>query len=125
MSTAPLAHTDVIVLDYLAALWAQSEDLSQPEKIQMLGSSRCFTDESETITVCQGIDRTGLARVRAAGKGYLDSNRHRQVAQFADSSIKGCVLKNGHIQSTSAGRKSRSISDGIFRGSRGSSRSCF
>src|SRR4051812_22544525 len=28
MTTAPLAHTDVIVLDYLAALWAQSEDLS-------------------------------------------------------------------------------------------------
>ena len=28
MSTAPLAHTDVIVLDYLAALWAQSDDLS-------------------------------------------------------------------------------------------------
>jgi hypothetical protein len=28
MSTAPLAHTDVIVLDYLAALWAQGEDLS-------------------------------------------------------------------------------------------------
>jgi hypothetical protein len=28
MTTAPLAHTDVVVLDYLAALWAQSEDLS-------------------------------------------------------------------------------------------------
>ena len=27
MTSAPLAHTDVIVLDYLAALWAQSEDL--------------------------------------------------------------------------------------------------
>ncbi|MEV4351274.1 hypothetical protein AB0J83_43005 [Actinoplanes sp. NPDC049596] len=27
MTTAPLAHTDVVVLDYLAALWAQSEDL--------------------------------------------------------------------------------------------------
>jgi len=26
--TAPLAHADVIVLDYLAALWAESEDLS-------------------------------------------------------------------------------------------------
>ena len=26
--TAPLAHSDVIVLDYLAALWAESEDLS-------------------------------------------------------------------------------------------------
>ncbi len=28
MTTAPLEHTDVIVLDYLAALWAQSEDLA-------------------------------------------------------------------------------------------------
>jgi hypothetical protein len=28
MTTAPLAHTDVIVLDYLAALWSQSEDLT-------------------------------------------------------------------------------------------------
>ncbi|MFF5081615.1 hypothetical protein ACFY36_31590 [Actinoplanes sp. NPDC000266] len=28
MTTAPLAHTDVVVLDYLAALWAQSEDLA-------------------------------------------------------------------------------------------------
>jgi len=28
MTTAPLAHTDAIVLDYLAALWAESEDIS-------------------------------------------------------------------------------------------------
>lgn len=28
MTSASLAHTDVVVLDYLAALWAQSEDLS-------------------------------------------------------------------------------------------------
>ena len=28
MTTAPLAHTDAIVLDYLAALWAHSEDLA-------------------------------------------------------------------------------------------------
>jgi len=27
-TTAPLAHSDVIVLDYLAALWAESDDLS-------------------------------------------------------------------------------------------------
>ncbi|RZU48649.1 putative membrane protein [Krasilnikovia cinnamomea] len=26
--TAPLAHTDVLVLDYLAALWAETEDLT-------------------------------------------------------------------------------------------------
>lgn len=28
MTTTPLAHTDAIVLDYLAALWAESEDLA-------------------------------------------------------------------------------------------------
>ncbi|MBM2619998.1 hypothetical protein JIG36_31240 [Actinoplanes sp. LDG1-06] len=28
MTTAPLEHTDVVVLDYLAALWAQSDDLA-------------------------------------------------------------------------------------------------
>jgi hypothetical protein len=27
MTTAPIAHTDVLVLDYLAALWAESDDL--------------------------------------------------------------------------------------------------
>ncbi|MFI5892336.1 HAAS signaling domain-containing protein [Actinoplanes sp. NPDC051513] len=36
MSTAPLAHTDVIVLDYLAALWAQSEDLSPQQRDELM-----------------------------------------------------------------------------------------
>lgn len=36
MTTAPLAHTDVIVLDYLAALWAQSEDLSPELRDQLM-----------------------------------------------------------------------------------------
>jgi len=36
MSTAPLAHTDVIVLDYLAALWAQSEDLSPEQRDELM-----------------------------------------------------------------------------------------
>lgn len=58
----------------------QKPVVTQLEKIQMLGSSRRFTDESETITACQGVDRAGLARIRAPGKGYLDSNRRRQVA---------------------------------------------
>ncbi|MFD0524207.1 HAAS signaling domain-containing protein [Paractinoplanes durhamensis] len=38
MTTAPLAHTDVIVLDYLAALWAQSEDLSPEQRDSLMST---------------------------------------------------------------------------------------
>ncbi|GIF22520.1 hypothetical protein BJ973_002846 [Actinoplanes tereljensis] len=38
MTTAPLAHTDVIVLDYLAALWAQSEDLSPDQRDELMNT---------------------------------------------------------------------------------------
>jgi hypothetical protein len=34
--TAPLAHADVIVLDYLAALWAESEELSPDLRDQLM-----------------------------------------------------------------------------------------
>ncbi|GLY97953.1 hypothetical protein [Actinoplanes sp. NBRC 103695] len=35
-TTAPLAHADVIVLDYLAALWAESEDLSPEVRDELM-----------------------------------------------------------------------------------------
>ena len=35
-TTAPLAHSDVIVLDYLAALWAESEDLSPEARDELM-----------------------------------------------------------------------------------------
>lgn len=38
MTSAPLAHTDVIVLDYLAALWAQSEDLSPAMRDELMST---------------------------------------------------------------------------------------
>jgi len=38
MTTAPLAHTDVIVLDYLAALWAQSDDLSPDLRDELMSA---------------------------------------------------------------------------------------
>ena len=57
--TAPLAHTDVLVLDYLAALWAASEDLD-PE----------LRDELMT-TVADYI-----AMRRAAGSGPLEDPAH-------------------------------------------------
>ena len=38
MTTAPLEHTDVIVLDYLAALWAQSEDLAPELRDELMST---------------------------------------------------------------------------------------
>jgi hypothetical protein len=38
MTTAPLAHTDVIVLDYLAALWAESEELSPELRDELMAT---------------------------------------------------------------------------------------
>jgi hypothetical protein len=37
-TTAPLAHSDVIVLDYLAALWAESEDLSPELRDELMST---------------------------------------------------------------------------------------
>jgi hypothetical protein len=36
--TAPLAHADVIVLDYLAALWAESDDLSPDLRDELMST---------------------------------------------------------------------------------------
>lgn len=36
MTTAPLAHSDAIVLDYLAALWAQSDTLSPEQRDELM-----------------------------------------------------------------------------------------
>jgi HAAS domain-containing protein len=38
MTTAPLAHTDAIVLDYLAALWAQSDELSPDQRDELMAT---------------------------------------------------------------------------------------
>jgi hypothetical protein len=38
MTTAPLDHTDVLVLDYLAALWAQSEDLTPELRDELMST---------------------------------------------------------------------------------------
>ena len=37
-TTAPLAHADIVVLDYLAALWAESEDLSPELRDELMST---------------------------------------------------------------------------------------
>jgi hypothetical protein len=38
MTTAPLAHTDAIVLDYLAALWAESDDIAPELRDELMAT---------------------------------------------------------------------------------------
>lgn len=70
---------------------------SQLKKIYVLGTSGRFAGESKTATSGERIDSTGLTRIGTPGKGNLHPIRRRQVLQLIDSSIKGCVLKNGHV----------------------------
>ena len=75
----------------------QKTATSQLKKIQMLGASGRFADESKAATGSQRVDCAGLSRIRPPGKGYLHPVRRRQTAQLVNSGIKRCMLKNGHI----------------------------
>lgn len=48
--TAPLAHADVIVLDYLAALWAESDDLSPELRDELMTTVADYIAMRRTAT---------------------------------------------------------------------------
>lgn len=49
MTTAPLAHTDAIVLDYLAALWAESEELSPELRDELMATVADYIAVRRTV----------------------------------------------------------------------------
>ncbi|HET6483251.1 MAG TPA: hypothetical protein VFG35_24865, partial [Actinoplanes sp.] len=78
MTTAPLAHTDVIVLDYLAALWAQSEDLAPELRDELMTTVADYvalrrTSPSPLEDAAEIVRRLGPpeALVAAARRGHL------------------------------------------------------
>lgn len=78
MTTAPLAHTDVIVLDYLAALWAQSEDLSPELRDELMTTVADYialrrTSSSPLEDASEIVSRLGPPEslVAAARRGHL------------------------------------------------------
>ncbi|GID28483.1 HAAS signaling domain-containing protein [Paractinoplanes brasiliensis] len=79
MTTAPLEHTDVIVLDYLAALWAESEDLAPELRDELMTTVADYiamrrTSPSSPITdPAEILRRLGPpeALVAATRRGYL------------------------------------------------------
>ncbi|WP_250004072.1 hypothetical protein [Actinoplanes sp. M2I2] len=79
MTTAPLAHTDVIVLDYLAALWAQSEDLTPELRDELMTTVADYIAVRRTSPSAPIEDATEIVRrlgppealVAAARRGHL------------------------------------------------------
>ncbi|TWG24712.1 HAAS signaling domain-containing protein [Actinoplanes teichomyceticus] len=75
MTTAPLAHTDALVLDYLAALWAASEDLPPERRDELM---RTVTDYLALRRAPDGDPSPVLARLgppeqlaEATRRGFL------------------------------------------------------
>jgi hypothetical protein len=79
MTTAPLAHTDVVVLDYLAALWAQSEDLDPGLRDDLMSTVADYIAFRRTSTASPLDDPAEIIRrlgppeslVAAVGRGSL------------------------------------------------------
>jgi hypothetical protein len=83
--TAPLTHTDVVVLDYLAALWAESEDLSPDLRDELMAAVTEYVAMRRTATSVPLTDpeqvlwRLGppQALVAAARRGQLPYHLRR------------------------------------------------
>jgi hypothetical protein len=90
MDTAPLAHSDVVVLDYLAALWAESDDLPPDLRDELMASVTEYIAMRRTAVSDplsdpeQVVGRLGPpeALVAAARRGHLPPHlRHPAIFQ--------------------------------------------
>jgi hypothetical protein len=81
--TAPLAHGDVIVLDYLAALWAESENLSPELRDELMATVADYIAlRRADVDPHQVVGRLGPpeALVAAAHRGAMPPHLRRPVA---------------------------------------------
>src|SRR5688500_11373051 len=83
----------------------QKTIMAQLKKIQVLSTSRRFTDKSKAATIGQRINGARFACIGPPGESYFHSLGRRQAAQFVNSGIKRCMLKNRHIPIRSRRRK--------------------
>lgn len=86
--TAPLTYGDVVVLDYLAALWAESEDLSPDLRDELMAAVTEYIALRRTASASpitdpeQIIGRLGPpeALVAAARRGHVPAHVRRPMA---------------------------------------------
>src|SRR5688500_265 len=93
----------------------QKTVMAQLKKIQMLGTSRRFADKSKAAAIGQRIYGAGFACIGPPGKSYFHSLGRRQAAQFVNSGIKRCMLKNRHIPIRARRRKSKKCILPLYR----------
>lgn len=79
MTTALLAHTDVIVLDYLAALWAQSEDLSPDLRDELLTTVADYIAARRAAAVGPLEDPAAILRRLGPPEALVDAARRGHV----------------------------------------------
>jgi hypothetical protein len=79
MSTAPLAHTDVIVLDYLAALWAQSEDLSPQLRDELMSTVADYISARRMAASSPLEDATAIVGRLGPPESLVDAARRGQL----------------------------------------------
>jgi hypothetical protein len=75
MTTAPLAHTDVIVLDYLAALWAQSDDLSPELRDELMTTVADYIAARRSAAVDPVEDAAAIVRRLGPPEALVDAAR--------------------------------------------------
>ena len=78
MSTAPLAHTDVIVLDYLAALWAQSEDLSPQQRDDLMSTVADYI-QARRMAAAPLEDAAAIVQRLGPPESLVDAARRGQI----------------------------------------------
>ncbi|WP_433290620.1 HAAS signaling domain-containing protein [Actinoplanes sp. CA-030573] len=79
MTTAPLAHTDVIVLDYLAALWAQSEDLSPELRDQLMHTVADYISARRAAATSPLDDAAAIITRLGPPESLVDAARRGQI----------------------------------------------
>lgn len=89
--TAPLAHTDVLVLDYLAALWAATDDLPPELRDELMTTVADYIAMRRVAQVEPGGDAGQILRrlgapediAAAARRGRIPAHLLRPVAEVA------------------------------------------
>jgi hypothetical protein len=79
MTTAPLAHTDVIVLDYLAALWAQSDDLDPGLRDELMTTVADYIAARRSAAVGPVEDASAIVRRLGPPEALVEAARRGHV----------------------------------------------
>jgi HAAS domain-containing protein len=107
MTTAPLAHTDAIVLDYLAALWAQSDELTPEQRDELMTAVADYIALRRSTIDDPGeiVRRLGPPEdlVAAAGRGRIPAHVRLPALLEPPTAVLAPVAAPGGLAYTAVG----------------------